>query len=70
MMKELGYGAGYAYAHDFEEGIAPIDCLPDELIGRRYYRPTKRGYEGDVRSRLERWRQILAEAKARGESGS
>jgi len=54
LMKGLGYGTGYRYAHDFEEGIAQMECLPEGLDGRRYYRPTKRGFEGRVAARLER----------------
>jgi len=60
MMKGLGYGAGYQYAHDLDEGIARMECLPLSLVGRRYYRPTGRGYEGRIAERLEKWRQLLA----------
>ena len=69
MMKDLGYGRDYAYAHDLEEGIAAMDCLPQELIGRQYYRPTDRGYEQTVRERLARWKSLLAEARRSGTSG-
>ncbi|PWT97371.1 MAG: AAA family ATPase [Candidatus Melainabacteria bacterium] len=49
LMKELGYGKGYQYAHDFEEGRAGnMRCLPDELSGRKYYRPKNRGFEGKL----------------------
>jgi len=54
LMKGLGYGDGYRYAHDFEEGIAQMKCLPEGLDGRRYYRPTQRGFEGRVAARLKR----------------
>lgn len=60
MMKELGYGAGYRYAHDLDEGIARMECLPPALSGRRFYRPTGRGHEGRIAKRLEKWRQLLA----------
>ena len=63
MMKELGYGRGYAYAHDHEAGVVPMDCLPEPLVGRQYYRPTGRGYEKTVRERLERWRSLLEERR-------
>ena len=53
LMKGLGYGDGYRYAHDFEDGVASMPCLPEELSGRRYYRPTDRGFEERVASRLE-----------------
>jgi putative ATPase len=58
LMKELGYGRGYRYAHDFQEAFAPQDYLPDELKGRVFYHPTERGYEKAVSERLERWRQL------------
>ena len=60
MMKQLGYGAGYQYAHDLDEGIARMECLPPSLAGRYYYRPTRRGCEGRIAERLEKWRQSLA----------
>jgi putative ATPase len=59
MMKELGYGAGYQYAHDLDEGIARMECLPPALVGRRYYRPTGRGYEGQIAERLKKWSRLL-----------
>jgi len=58
LMKELGYGDGYRYAHDFEDAVAPMQCLPDELAERRYYRPTKHGFEERVAARLERLRSL------------
>jgi len=60
MMKGLGYGAGYQYAHDLDEGIARMECLPPSLVGRRFYRPTGRGYEGRIAKRIETWRKLLA----------
>jgi len=53
LMKESGYGKGYLYAHDFEEGVAPMTCLPDGLAKRRYYKPTGRGFEASLRERLD-----------------
>jgi len=52
LMKREGYGAGYVYAHDVEEGVGGIDCLPDALQGERFYRPTDRGFEQELRVRL------------------
>ncbi len=60
MMRELGYGEGYRYAHDFEDGIATMDCLPPSLQGRQFYCPTDRGEEARIGKRLERWRRRLA----------
>jgi putative ATPase len=60
LMKQLGYGKGYRYAHDFPEAYAPQDHLPDELHGRVFYRPSDRGYERAVAERLDRWRSLRA----------
>ena len=57
LMKELNYGKGYKYAHNEAEGIADMDCLPESLQGKKYYRPTDRGYEQAVRQRLEEWKR-------------
>ena len=62
LMKSLNYGKGYQYAHDYEEKITPMTCLPEALEGRRFYRPTDQGQEARYRERLE---QILAWKKAR-----
>jgi putative ATPase len=53
LMKGLGYGKGYQYAHDMEEKIADMQCLPDNLRDRVYYRPTSEGVEKRIRERLE-----------------
>ena len=64
LMKDQGYGRGYAYAHDDPDGVTGMDCLPPALAGRRYYRPTTRGYEKEVARRLDAWR-ALKRAKGR-----
>ncbi len=57
LMKESGYGEGYQYAHNFDEGFAPGETyLPDELVGTRFYQPTEHGLEKSIRERLERIR--------------
>jgi putative ATPase len=58
LMKDLGYGRGYRYAHDEAEGVSAMDCLPDSLVGRRYYHPTSRGTEADLAARLEAARLV------------
>jgi putative ATPase len=58
LMKDLGYGRGYRYAHDEAEGVAGMDCLPEGIAGRRYYRPTDRGREADAAARLEAARLV------------
>lgn len=52
LMKDLGYGKGYKYAHDYEEKITSMQCLPDSLVGREYYRPTSQGLEAKYKKRL------------------
>jgi putative ATPase len=52
-MKEVGYGLGYRYAHAEPEGVGGIECLPDSLRGRRYYRPRASGKEAELSRRLE-----------------
>jgi putative ATPase len=58
LMSDLGYGKGYRYAHDFDDGVIGQQNLPDSLAGRRYYQPTNRGLEADLRQRMERIRTI------------
>jgi putative ATPase len=58
LMKDLGYGKGYEYAHDFEEGTAPMDCLPESLAGRRFYEPKSIGAEAAIKERLEKLRAL------------
>jgi putative ATPase len=53
LMKNLGYGRGYQYAHDLENKIADMQCLPDNLKDRSYYQPTNEGVEKRIRQRLE-----------------
>jgi len=58
LMKDLGYGKGYRYAHDEAEGVSAMNCLPESLLGRRYYAPTDRGAEQDIGRRLEAARLV------------
>ena len=58
LMKGLGYGKDYRYAHDEQEGVAAMECLPDNLRGRRYYTPTARGAETGVAERLDQARAV------------
>jgi len=58
LMKELGYGKGYLYAHNFEDAYVPQDFLPEKLKGETYYHPTDRGYEKIIRERMEQWQKL------------
>ena len=69
LMRELGYGKGYRYAHDYEEAIVPQDHLPERLRGQVYYLPTDRGYEKVIRERLTKWRRIREQAARDGKQG-
>ncbi len=53
LMKELDYGKGYEYAHDTEDKLTAMQCLPDSLVGRKYYRPTEQGAEARYKNRLD-----------------
>ena len=60
LMKELHYGEGYQYAHNSQDKLTNMQCLPDSLLGRNYYRPTTQGKEARVKERLEqiaRWKK-------------
>ena len=66
LMKELDYGKGYIYAHDTEDKLSAMQCLPDSLLGREYYRPTEEGREGAFKERLEEikaWKKAHAPKK-------
>jgi putative ATPase len=58
LMKKTGYGTGYEYAHDYDEKITSMTCLPDSLAGRTYYHPTDQGFEQRLRQRLEEIRKL------------
>jgi putative ATPase len=68
LMKDLNYGKDYEYAHDDPDAISAMDCLPPSLAGRKYYRPTNRGFEKEIRRRLEGWDQIKKARKSKAES--
>ena len=53
LMRELEYGKGYQYAHDYEERLTAMECLPEKLQGREYYKPTEQGNEASYKRRLE-----------------
>ncbi|HXA78984.1 MAG TPA: replication-associated recombination protein A [Candidatus Acidoferrales bacterium] len=67
LMGNLGYGKGYQYAHDAEEKVTDMTCLPESLAGRTYYKPTDQGFEARIRQRMEEIRRI--KSKPRGTRG-
>jgi putative ATPase len=58
LMEELGYGAGYKYAHAYEDAYVPQDYLPEALRGAKWYEPTDFGYEKTVKERMEWWEKL------------
>jgi putative ATPase len=58
LMKDLAYGRDYQYAHDDPDAVAAMECLPPTLAGRKYYRPADRGFEKEIKRRLEGWEKI------------
>ena len=66
LMKNIGYAQGYKYAHNFEDKVTDMTCLPDNLSARIYYKPTDQGFESRLRSRLEDIRKL----KSRGTSNA
>ncbi|MBI2866157.1 MAG: replication-associated recombination protein A [Chloroflexi bacterium] len=69
LMRDLGYGKGYRYAHDYPGHYAAQQHLPDNLKGRHYYLPSDQGYEREVVARLRRLRELEAQRAASGEGG-
>lgn len=58
LMKNLGYGKNYKYAHDYKDAFVPQEYLPDKLQHRIFYNPTERGYEKTVKRWLDKWRSL------------
>jgi putative ATPase len=62
LMKNIGYGEGYKYAHNFDEKVTDMSCLPDNLASRTYYQPTDQGFEQRLRARLDEIRKLKSRA--------
>jgi putative ATPase len=58
LMKALDYGRGYEYAHNDRDGVSAMECLPPALQGRTYYHPTERGFEKEIKRRLDGWKAL------------
>lgn len=69
LMKEVGYGKGYRYAHDESEGVAAMDCLPESLQGSVFYRPGDRGFEAEAAQRLRAAWRLAHPPKAAASAG-
>ena len=64
LMSHLGYGKNYQYAHNAEEKVTDMTCLPESLAGRTYYKPTDQGFEARIRQRLEEIRRIQKKSQS------
>jgi putative ATPase len=64
LMKDLGYGRDYKYAHNYKDAFTPQHHLPEQLQDQTYYSPTERGYEKNIKQRLERWRRLMKQASS------
>ena len=69
LMREEGYGEGYVYDHNTEEGVSGQNYFPDDLPREEFYRPTSYGNEGDIAERLRAWGQIRRKHRERGSRG-
>jgi putative ATPase len=67
LMKDLGYGAGYEYDHDADEGFSGQDYFPDEMTRQQFYAPVERGFEREIAKRLAYWRRLRGERVEAGE---
>ena len=65
-MKQWGYGAGYQHAHQFEDALPEMECMPERLVGRRFYEPVNRGLEQKIAERLA---ELRKRREKRGEGG-
>ena len=68
LMKDLDYGKGYRYAHNEADAVTEMSCLPPSLEGRKYYEPPERGFEKEIRRRLEGWEAIKKKRRSSSES--
>ncbi len=59
LMKDLGYGKDYKYAHNYQDAVVAQEYLPDKLKGQHFYLPTNRGFEKIIKERLDKWRQLI-----------
>ncbi|NPD69714.1 replication-associated recombination protein A [Lichenicola cladoniae] len=64
LMKEIGYGQGYAYDHDTDEGFSGQNYFPDGMERERFYRPTDRGFEREINRRLDTWSRLRDSPRA------
>ncbi|MEM9879278.1 MAG: replication-associated recombination protein A [Pseudomonadota bacterium] len=64
LMKDIGYGAGYAYDHDAEDGFSGQNYFPDDMPRQRFYAPSEKGFEPQIKKRLEHWAALRVERQS------
>ena len=69
LMRDIGYGAGYAYDHDTEEGFSGQNYFPDNMPRETFYQPVERGFEREIAKRLDYWRRLRESAPGDGDTG-
>ena len=68
LMKDLGYGAGYEYDHNAEDGFSGQDYFPDEIDRMQFYRPGERGFEKEIAKRLAYWQKLRDARNAKADN--
>ena len=63
-MKEWGYGEGYQHAHQFDDALTDMECLPESLAGVHFYEPSQRGLEAKIAERLDAIREAIAQKRS------
>ncbi len=64
MMEQMGYGAGYRYDHDAPDAFAGQEFLPEGLVGSEFYQPNERGFEREIKKRVDFWSGAKSKGKA------
>lgn len=67
LMKAIGYGKDYKYAHNYQDAVVSQEYLPEKIKGRRFYHPVERGYEQTIKKRLEQWRKRTGQMRGSSE---
>ena len=70
LMKTMGYGKDYKYAHNYQDAIVSQEYLPEKIRGRRFYHPMDRGYEQTIKKRLDQWRSRKSQMRASSDIGA
>jgi putative ATPase len=69
LMREIGYGEGYAYDHNAEEGFSGQDYFPETMDRLEFYRPVERGFEREIKKRLDYWAKLRRQRQQERDDG-